>query len=141
MNYNFRVVVPPTIHSSQPFLEQQVLIDNIRNTKKVFVDVHNQTKTSLHISLYNGLANFSCGYIPDGCEHIKFHSQDRMNMWVGHSYVGNYFKILKSQKWSEFKYYLTKLLDSLQLEIKDELSVIVELPYDIQQRLEAPAYN
>lgn len=141
MIYDFKVVPPPTVHSSQPFLEQHVLIDNILKTKSVFIDVSSKTKTSLYVGVYNGPANFACSYIPDGCEHLKFYSQDRTNMWYGHSYTGYYFKILKSQKWSEFKFYLTKLLDSLHLNSDDVLTVNVELPWDIQQRLEAPAYN
>lgn len=141
MTYDFKVVPPPQMHTSQPFLKQSVLIDNIRETKSVFFDVHNKTKTSLYVSIYNGPANFGCSYIPDGCEHLKFFNQEGRNFWSGDSYSGNYFKILKSQKWPEFKFYLSKLLDSLNLNFEGPLTVNVELPYDIQQRLEAPAYN
>lgn len=141
MQYDIRVVVPPRMWSSQPFLSQQVLIDNINNSKKVWISVSNQTKTSLFVRVYNDVAGGGCSYIPDGCEHLKFHSQNRTNMWEGHSYTGNYFKMLKTQKWPEFKFYLERLLESLHLSIDGTLTVNVELPPDIQSKLEAPAYS
>lgn len=140
MTYDFKIVVPPVMHSFCPMYDQAKMIEDIRQTKSVTLEVNTQTKTSLIVMVSKGQASFACSYIPDGCENIKFHSQDRRNMWSGGAYTGNYFKMLKSQKWPEFRFYLEKLLDSLNLNIEGTLTVNVELPVDIQAKLEAPAY-
>lgn len=119
---------------------QSDMIENIRKTKKVWIDVTNQTKTTLNVALYNGETRFQCSYIPNGCDNLKFHTQTGYNMWYNTSYEANYFKMLKTQKWPEFKFYLEKLLESLHLSVDGTLTVYVELPPDIQAKLEAPAY-
>lgn len=141
MTYDFKVVVPPVIRSFCPMHNQKDMIDNINKTGNVFFDVSTQTKTSLFVSVYNGETRFVCGYIPEGCENLKFHEQSRYNMWDDRQYVSNYFKMLKSQKWPEFKHYLTKLLESMHLNIDGTLKVNVELPPNIREKLEAPAYS
>ncbi len=138
---DFKVVAPPRMHSFCPMSNQTKMIEEIRQTKSVTLEVSTQTKTSLIVMVSKGEASFSCSYIPDGCENMKFHSQNRTNMWDGRSYTGNYFKMLKSQKWPEFKHYLTKLLESLHLNIDGTLKVNVELSSDIREKLEAPAYS
>lgn len=119
---------------------QAEMVNNINETKMVWLDIDNQTKTSLCVSVYNGETRFRCSYIPDDCEKLKFHEQSSYNMWTNCSYVSHYFKMIKSQKWPEFKHYLSKLLDSLHLNVDGVLTVNVELPYDIQQKLGAPEY-
>ena len=141
MTYEFNVVVPPIMHSFCPMSDQAQMIGNINRTKNVTFEVSTQTKTSLSVMVSNGQSSFACGYIPKECENLKFHNTTRCNIWNGTSSSFNYFKVLKSQKWPEFKYYLTKLLDSMHLNVDGVLNVYVELPVDIRERLEAPSYG
>lgn len=140
MKYDFKVVVPPKIHSCCPFNEQSQMINNVTKEKEINFEVYEQTKTSISVSVYSGETKFFCGYKPEGCEEIKFHTTERTNFWDYHRYEANYFKILKNQKWEQFKHYLTKLLDSLRLPEMETLTVKVELPDHIRTRLEAPNY-
>lgn len=140
MKYDFKVVIPPKIHTCCPFNEASQMIDNVLKEKQINFEVSEQTKTSLMVKVYSGNTSFICGYKPEGCENIKFHSNERSNMWTGSRYEANYFKILKNQKWEQFKHYLSKLLDSIRLPEMECLTVNVELPFSVRERLEAPNY-
>lgn len=140
MKYDFKVVIPPRIHSFCPLNAEGQMYENVRNEKTINFEVSEQTKTSLNVSVYAGESKFFCGYKPEGCEDLKFHTTDRCNMWTGSRYEANYFKILKNQKWEQFKRYLTKLLDSMRLPEMELLTVNIEIPDSIRTRLEAPNY-
>lgn len=140
MNYNFNIVVPPAIHGFEPMRSQQELIDRIAKNKSVTIEVSNQTKTSLRVSVASEMCKAACSYIPKGAEHLKFHEAFRTNIWTGGGSYCNYFKVLKSQKWPEFKEYLTCLLNSLNIPEITELEVKVELNEELREKLEAPNY-
>ena len=54
--------------------------------------------------------------------------------------TSNNFKVLKSQKWDEFKQYVIALLDSLHL-CAEEINVNIFMDNTIRSLLNAPAYT
>lgn len=147
MKYNFNVVPHPTMVSFQPFKEPSEMMEAVIKNKAITIDVSEHTKQTLNVTVTADEASFLVGYIPKGCEKLKFLTQDRSNVWSGNRYTANYFKILKSQGWKEFKFYLERILDSLNIQAWadnfnagtiDELEVTVWMNNSIRMRLGEP---
>ena len=147
MKYNINVVPYPTMVSFQPFKEQEEMMENIVKNKAITIDVHEHTKQTLSVSVTAGEASLLVGYIPKGCEKLKFLTQYRSNVWTGGGGHANYFKVLKSQGWKEFRFYMEKILDSLHIQAWadhfnagniEELEVTVWMKNSIRMRLGEP---
>lgn len=147
MKYIFNIVPYPTVVSSQPFKEQSEMMETVIKNKAIIIDVSEHTKQTLSVKVTADEASFLVGYIPDGCENLKFLTQERFNVWSGYRSEANYFKVLKSQGWKEFRFYMEKILDSLHIQAWadhfnvgniDELEVTVWMKNSIRMRLGEP---
>lgn len=107
----------------------------ILRNKKVTLDISFYTKTSLNVSLNIEDISFRCSYVPAGCENLKFHTTPGHNMWTSGNYEANYFKILKRQKWNEFKKYGMALIDSLRLDTKETITLRFLIDEDIMEKM------
>lgn len=56
-------------------------------------------------------------------------------MWTSGNYEANYFKILKRQKWNEFKKYGMALIDSLRLDTKETITLRFLIDEDIMEKM------
>lgn len=137
MNFNIEIVQRPKTYvtgfcvgRSQDDLKAAIL----RN-KKVTLDISFYTKTSLNVSLNIEDISFRCSYVPAGCENLKFHTTPGHNMWTSGNYEANYFKILKRQKWNEFKKYGMALIDSLRLDTKETITLRFLIDEDIMEKM------
>ena len=144
MKYNFNVEQTPTMVSYQPFQEIDEMMEAVVKNRAIVIDVHEHTKQTLSVSVMAGGACLVIAYIPEGCENLKFLTQKQMGVWSGRAYTGNYFKVLKSQGWKEFRFYLEKVLDSLHIQnwadrfnagMIEELEVTVWMRRSIRMRL------
>ena len=122
------------------FKGQQDLIRSIVEQKSVRVLVEFNSKTSLSVSLSAGDACLKASYIPQGCERMKFLKQTTYSFVHSKTITSNNFKVLKSQKWDEFKQYIIALLDSLHL-CAEEINVNIFMDNTIRSLLNAPAYT
>lgn len=141
MKYKFSIVTPPAIYSFTPLASQKEMIESIAKEGRVSIWVSEKTKTSLSVSVSGGRCSFVCGYIPKGCENLKFHESYRRDFWGDGGQYCHYFKVLKKQKWNEFKQYVIGVLESLNIPVQESLEVNVVLRNDIRERLEAPYYD
>ena len=122
------------------FKGQQDLIRSIVEQKSVRVLVDFNTKTSLSVCLSAGEACLKASYIPQGCERLKFLKQTTYSFVHSQTIISNNFKVLKSQKWDEFKQYIIALLDSLHL-CAEEINVNICMSNTIRLLLNAPSYT
>lgn len=117
MEYKFNVTRYPSITSTMIFDSQDDMMKRIVETKCLVIEVRPKTKQTVSVSVRHDKRSFVVGYIPKGCERLKFLEKWRNDVWDERdSRYCYYFKILKSQGWKEFKFYMTKLIDSLHLQ-------------------------
>ncbi len=148
MKYKFTVTCPPHIISTTVFDNQEDLMKKIVESKQLIIEVSTKTKQTISVNVRHGSTSLLVGYIPKGCEHLKFLEKWRSYVWdERQSSYCYYFKILKSQGWKEFKFYMEKLIDSLHLqewaahyeiEPVDELDVTVWMNDSLRMRMCEP---
>lgn len=116
MKINFKYESFPKNYcwSSKSGNNKQRLINNIIKEKKVKIIAEYETKTSIYTTIYLFDDEFGIGFIPLGCEHLKFLEKYKYNIFDGYKKI-KCFKILKKQNKKEYEFYITQLIKELIL--------------------------
>lgn len=140
MNYNFNICAYPKVCTFYPLKTQATLVATIAEQKRVQILVSMKSKTCVNVMVNADGAEFQASYIPAGCKRLRFHHSVKSDMWSGNHNDCYMFKVLKSQKWNEFKYYLGCLMDSLNIPCAstETIDVDVCLNYEAKAKLEVP---
>ena len=140
MKINLSVQDYPMCVSFTCFSGQANLIRSIELQKSVTILVDFNTKTTLNVSLLAGDSCLKASYIPQGCDNMKFLTKTTYSYFHDKTTTCNHFKILKSQKWEEFKRYILALIESLHINA-EELNVRICMANSIRELLNAPNYD
>lgn len=98
----------------------------VRDAGTVIVEVRNNTKTRLWISLRHKSITIGVNFVPPGSEKFKFHYEVRNNMFSGRSVPSHYFVISKKQALPQLEEHIYNVVKNVfSLDADSEFTIVV----------------